>query len=272
MSRQFITHASGLGFTEAPRWYNNKLYFSDFSQQVVRSIDLDGNIEIIANVPHQPSGLGWLPDGRMLVVSMSNHKVLVQGANGALDEYADLSQIATGVCNDMIVDKYGRAYVGNFGGSGLSLESTVAAKLAMIDSDGNVSVAAENLNFPNGAVISPDGNTLIIAETFGKCLTAFNIANDGSLNNRRVWANIAPAHPDGICLDSEGGIWVATVYNEVIRVLEDGEITDRITTPHGCYACTLGGLDGKRLYLCVTGETGSKIVSTDVNIPALADQ
>lgn len=265
---EFITHATDLGFTEAPRWHNNCFYFSDFSHGCVRCIDANGAISIVAQVPQQPSGLGWLPDGRMLVVSMRDHKVLVQASNGELAPYADLSHIATGVCNDMIVDAFGRAYVGNFGGSNLNLNSSVAAKLARIDTNGDVAVAADNLNFPNGAVISVDGSTLIIAETFAQQLTAFTINANGTLSNRRVWADISPHHPDGICLDSEGGIWVATVFDQVIRVTHGGIITDTITTPGGCYACALGGANGKRLYLCINDAHGGRIVSTEVEIAA----
>jgi len=262
--RIFTVHASGLGFTEAPRWYNNKLYFSDFSQKLVRSIDTQGRIAIEAEVPMQPSGLGWLPDGRMLIVSMCDHKVLCRQPNGELTLHAELHDIATGLCNDMVVDAKGRAYVGNFGGQNITLASKVTARLAFIDTDGNVSVAAEDMFFPNGAVITPNGRQLIIAETLAKRLTAFDIADDGSLSNRQVWADIAPSNPDGICLDSDGGIWTATVSNEVIRVEQGGEITQRITTPEGCYACALGGENGKQLFLCITGNSGSQIVSTMV--------
>jgi sugar lactone lactonase YvrE len=266
-TNSFTVHASGLGFTEAPRWHNNKLYFSDFAQKVVRSIDSQGDIQIVAEVPMQPSGLGWLPDGRMLVVSMHDHKVLCQQPNGELVLYADLQNIATGICNDMVVDRHGRAYVGNFGGSNITLDSKVTAKLAMIDTNGKVSVAADDLYFPNGAVLTDNGNSLIIAETLAQRLTVFDIAADGSLYNRRLWADISPSHPDGICQDNKGGIWVATVYNEVIRVEQGGNITERIATPDGCYACALGGENGKRLYLCITGSNGSQIISTEVSNP-----
>lgn len=265
---QFTIHASNLGFTEAPRWHNNAFYFSDFNHRLVRRINSDGTIDEIARVADQPSGLGWLPDGRLLIVSMANHRLLIQEDNGELREYADLSRIATGVCNDMVVDRRGRAYVGNFGGTNITLESKVTAKLAMVDIDGSVSVAADELYFPNGAVITADGSTLIIAETLAQRLTAFDIDRDGKLLNRRIWADIAPAHPDGICLDREGGIWVATVYNEVIRVEAGGNITNRIQTPDGCYACTLGGKDGRCLYLCTNGSSGSAIISTEVEVAA----
>lgn len=266
---QFTTHATNLGFTEAPRWHNNALYFSDFNHQLVRRLDPNGNIEIVARVPHSPSGLGWLPDGRMLIVSMSNHKLLLLESSGQLTEYADLSAIATGVCNDMVVDHLGRAWVGNFGAANITLESKVTANLALVDIDGTVSVAARNLYFPNGAVISADGKQLIIAETLANRLTAFDITADGSLSNRHIWADITPSHPDGICQDSEGGIWVATVYNEVIRVKAGGEVTDRIQTPQGCYACALGGEDRRRLYLCTNGPKGGAVISTRVDVAGI---
>lgn len=270
----FSEIANGLGFPEGPRWHNNKLFFSDFHQRQVRSIDLQGNIETVAYIPQQPSGLGWLPDGQMLIVSMADHKVLKLDLKGQLSEYANLSSIATGVCNDMVVDAQGRAYIGNFGGSNITLESTATADLAMIDTDGTVSIAAKNLVFPNGAVITPDNKTLIIAETMARQLTAFNIDDAGKLYNRRVWANTAPHPPDGICIDSEGGVWVAAIQNKVIRVLEGGRITHSINTDRGCFACALGGAQGKTLYLCLAGSPAAhlpaegKIVSIDVEVAA----
>ena len=180
------TIAEGYSFTEGPRWHEGRLYFSDFYTHRVLAVDGEGRVEVIATVTGQPSGLGWLPDGRMLVVSMLDRKLLRQEGDGRLVEHADLSKIATYHCNDMVVDTLGRAYVGNFGSDIESGNKLVKAKLAFVDTDGSVSVAAEDLAFPNGAVITPNGKTLIIGESFGRCLTAFDIADDGGLSNRRV--------------------------------------------------------------------------------------
>ncbi len=252
------TLVSGLSFAEGPRWHDGRLYYSDFYRHVVEAVDLDGNVERIADVPTQPSGLGWLPDGRMLIVSMIDQKVLRLEANGQLVEHADLSGIATWHCNDMVVDQTGRAYVGNFG---YDIEvpgnKPVMAKLACVEADGSVRVVAEDLQFPNGAVITPDGKTLIIGETWGRKLTAFDIADNGNLSNRRVWADIDPHFPDGICLDEAGGIWVADpALSKIIRVEEGGKITREIDPGNGVFACMLGGADGKRLFVCTADSAG----------------
>lgn len=268
------TIVNGISFAEGPRWYDGKLYFSDFYRHVVNAIGADGRLEVIAEVPSQPSGLGWLPDGRMLIVSMLDRKLLRREADGSLVEHADLSGIATWHCNDMVVDASGRAYVGNFGFDiepGSDAQVT-PADLARVDPNGTVSVAAQGLVFPNGAVITPDGETLIIGETWGRCLTAFDVDADGNLSGRRVWANIDPHLPDGCCLDAEGAIWVADAGgNCVIRVKEGGEITDRIDTGLGAFACMLGGDDGRSLYICVAeaadGTVKGRIDMQRVEIP-----
>lgn len=253
-----------LSFSEGPRWRNGRLYYSDFFRHVVEAVDLSGNVETIAEVPNQPSGLGWLPDGRLLVVSMLDRKLLRRETDGSLVEHADLSGIATWHCNDMVVDDSGRAYVGNFG---YDMEDRnaerVAANLARVEPDGSVSVAANKLKFPNGAVITPDQKTLIIAETGGYCLSAFDIEDDGSLSNRREWANVKPHFPDGICLDTEGGVWVADPgQGKVIRVVEGGEITEEHSVGTGAFACALGGDDGKRLFVCIADGAGSAHATT----------
>jgi sugar lactone lactonase YvrE len=255
---ELITLVADLSFSEGPRWHNNRLYYSDFYRHVVEAVDLDGNVETIAQVPNQSSGLGWLPDGRLLMVSMLDRKLLRQEADGTLSVHADLSEIATFDCNDMVVDAKGRAYVGNFGSD---IEGGVLppkpAKLALVDVEGRVSCAAEDLSFPNGAVITPDGTNLIIAETFGKVLTCFDIDLAGGLSHRRVWANLDRHFPDGICLDSASGIWIADPVNAcVVRVIEGGEITNRVETHRPAYACMLGGEDGKRLFISTADASG----------------
>jgi sugar lactone lactonase YvrE len=276
MQRQQQTIATGLGFPEGPRWHEGRLYFSDFSRRVVNCLGPGNRLEVVARVANQPSGLGWLPDGRMLIVSMLDHRVLRLEEDGTLAEHADLSALATGPCNDMVVDASGRAYVGNFGANSVSLDSRVTASLARVDADGSVSEAASDLLFPNGAVITPDGGTLIIAETFARRLSAFDIDSRGGLSNRRLWADLGSLPPDGICIDREGAIWAATIFNEVVRVREGGEIVDRITVDTGVYACALGGRDGKSLFLCTAPAPGPRLpgdgslLEIRVQVPAMS--
>jgi sugar lactone lactonase YvrE len=246
----------GLGFGEGPRWHDGRLWYSDFYDHAVHALDPDGTDERMVEVARQPSGLGWLPDGRLLVVSMIDRRVLRREADGSLVLHADLSALATWHCNDMVVDRAGRAYVGNFG---FDFETVgqeggsvpVPAVLARIDPDGAVSVAAEDLVFPNGTVITPDGSTMVIAETGANLLTAFDVAADGSLSGRRVWADLSEARllPDGICLDAEGAIWIANAFSPtVLRLGEGGAILDEVTFSQPCFACMLGGEDGRDLY------------------------
>ncbi|NNL65254.1 MAG: gluconolaconase [Myxococcales bacterium] len=242
----------GLAFGEGPRWRDGRLWFSDMHHHVVRTVDEQGATETIVEVPNQPSGLGWLPDGRLLVVSMTDRRLLRLDPEG-LVEVADLSAHATWHCNDMLVDEAGRAYVGNFG-SEIHGEhgDLVPAALCRVDPDGRVAVVAEDLLFPNGTVLTPDGRTLILGETFGARLTAFDRDPEtGDLSNRRLWAQLSGAVPDGICLDAEGGIWVASpIGHQVLRVREGGEVTDRIEIETEAFACMLGGADGRTLFLC----------------------
>ena len=247
---------AGLSFGEGPRWHEDRLWVSDFHTHRVLAIDDAGGAETIVEVPNRPSGLGWLPDGRLLVVSMTDRK-LMRLDPGGLTEHADLGGIATGDCNDMVVDPDGRAYVGNFGYDFAGGEKLRAATLALVTPDGVVAAAAEDLAFPNGTVITPDRSTLVLGETFGRRLTAFDIAGDGSLSNRRVWADLGNVTPDGICLDEAGGIWVADPTNaQCVRVVEGGEVTDRIATEQGCFACMLGGQDRRTLHLITGRLTG----------------
>jgi sugar lactone lactonase YvrE len=257
----FQALVENLSFSEGPRWRDGRLYYSDFYRHVVEAVDLTGKVEVIAEVANQPSGLGWLPDGRMLMVSMLDRKLLRREGDGALVEHADLSNVATWHCNDMVVDRTGRAYVGNFGYDLENRNATsVLAKLALVEPDGAVSVAAEDLNFPNGSVITPDGKTLILAETMGRCLTAFDIEDLGALNNRREWANVYPHFPDGICLDTEGGVWVADPgQGKVIRVLEGGEMTHEFEVGTGAFACALGA---GRLFVSAAKTSGAGAASS----------
>lgn len=250
-----------LTFTEAPRWHAGRLWFSDFYSHRVIAVDQAGVAETIVTVPAQPSGLGWRPDGTLLIVSMLDRK-LMRLDGTALHEVADLSGLAGGPCNDMVVDTVGRAYVGNFGFDRYQGEAERPAVLARVDPDGQVSAAADGLHFPNGSVITPDGKTMIIAETMGQRLTEFRIAPDGSLHDRRVFADLNGHFPDGICRDAEGAIWVADARGpDLLRVRQGGEIAARIALPAGrfAYACMLGGADGRDLYVSTAPGTGPGI-------------
>ena len=239
----------GFAFLEGPRWRDDKLWLSDMHDHRVLTVDPSGRQETICEVPEQPSGLGWLPDGRLLVVSMADRRLLRLEPEG-LVEHADLSSIATYHCNDMVVDAQGRAYVGNFGSDIEAGGKPIPAKLALVTPDGEVRTAAEDMSFPNGSVITPDGQTLIVGESDAARLTAFDIQPDGSLANRRVWAKIRGTTPDGCCLDAEGAIWVASpMSNEVVRVREGGEVTERVPTDQLAIACMLGGDDRRTLYV-----------------------
>ncbi|MFI5041346.1 MAG: SMP-30/gluconolactonase/LRE family protein [Acidimicrobiales bacterium] len=245
----------GLFFGECPRWHEGRLWYSDFFDHAVHALVPDGADERVVEVAGQPAGLGWMPDGSLLIVSMIDRRLLRLDRDGALSEHADLSTLAPFHCNDMVVDASGRAYVGNFGSdiyaqrSGATPERAPTV-LIRVDPDGLASVAADGMGFPNGSIISTDGATLIVAESFGRRLTAFDIAADGSLANRRVWADLGGWIPDGICLDAAGAVWVANPFEPtVIRVAEGGETLDTVTLSQGGIACMLGGDAGDELFV-----------------------
>ena len=270
-------------FGEGPRWRGGRLWFSDFYAHAVKSISPAGDLRIEFEIDDQPSGLGWQPDGTMLIVSMTKRQVLRRTPDGRIAVHADLGHIATFHCNDMVVDSAGGAYVGNFG---FDLDAAVAsrgvqsvladhstAKLAYISPDGRPSVAAEDMHFPNGPVITPDGKTLIVGETFGGVLTAFEIGAGGTLGNRRVWAPTSPRAPDGICLDAEGAIWIANpVAPECVRIAEGGQVLEVIDTGAPCFACMLGGEDGRTLFMLTASGSGHVEASTKKAGKVLAAQ
>lgn len=259
------TLVDGIYFGEGPRWRDGRLWFSDFYARAVRSVSLAGDLRTELTLADQPSGLGWLPDGRLLLVSMRQRKLLRREADGSLSEHADLSSVHSFLSNDMVVDPHGRAYVGNFGfdlhreikarGDLAVLADHPTAAMALVHPDGRVEQAADGLHFPNGTVITPDGKTLIVGETMSGQLTAFDIAEDGRLANRRLWAQTLtdPAQarlPDGICLDADGAVWIANpVAPECVRYAEGGAVLDVVTTSQPSFACMLGGADGRTLFV-----------------------
>jgi sugar lactone lactonase YvrE len=263
-------------FFEGPRWHDGHWWVSDFYSHTVSSITPEGHMETVCEVSGQPSGLGWMPDGSMLIVSMLEHKVLRRWPDGRVDTHADLSEFATGHANDMVVGVDGCAWVGNFGFDLMGGADVRPACLMRISPEGQVSLAAEDLYFPNGAVISPDNKSLIVGETFGNRMTAFTINDDGELVDRRTWAGFGPCPqpgpraellkqlevgPDGCCLDAENHIWIADAFNQrCIRVAPGGDIVDELTTRdgQGVFACMLGGEDGRTLLMCIAPDSSAK--------------
>lgn len=290
---EFTTLIGGLSFTECPRWRDGRLYVSDRYTRRVLAIAMDGTAETFATTPEQfPCGLGFLPDGRLLITSMLDRKVLRREHDGSLVEHADLSDLAPWQVNDMLVDHDGRAWAGNFGFDLMGGAPACTTVLICVEPDGSAKIAADDLGFPNGMVLTPDHRTLIVAETMQNRLSAFTVTGN-SLSDRRTWAAFGPAPtttdvseilaraavvPDGICLDAEGAVWVADVlHNRVIRVAEGGCILEeRGTAGLNAFACMLGGEDGCTLFACaaatfrepeVAENHQASILMTRVNVP-----
>ena len=246
---------TGLAFGEGPRWRDGYLWFSDFYRHGIFRVDETGTEELVLEVPTQPSGLGWLPNGNLVFVSMLDRCLKQMDPTGEVSAHADLSHIAGGPCNDMVVGADGTAYVGNFGFE--QGEDFAQATLAIVDADGTTRSGPDGLDFPNGTVINPEGNRLVIAESYGRRLLSFDIERDGSLTGRQLFADLGERVPDGICLDVEGGIWVGDPANHsVFRVVDGGEITHHIDLELNCYACALGGEDRRTLYLVTAPTSG----------------
>jgi sugar lactone lactonase YvrE len=287
MARTTRILCEGIYFGEGPRWRNGRLWFSDFFGHTVSSVSLAGDKRTEFVLDDQPSGLGWMPDGSLLVVSMTKRQVLRRTADGKIHLHADLGRIATFHCNDMVVSDEGYAYVGNFGfdinveaherGFEAVLADHATAKLACIAPDGAARVAAEGMHFPNGSVITPDGKTLIVGESLSGNYIAFDIGREGGLSNRRVWGSIWPRVPDGCALDAEGHIWAANPFApECVRVAPGGNVVEVIATGMPCYACMLGGDDGRALFMLTAPtfiasiasvEPKGKLLVTRVDVP-----
>src|ERR1700761_433655 len=251
MEIQAKTIAAGFVFPEGPRWHDGKLWFSDQHDCRVHVLNPDGSSVESFEVAGRPSGMGWLPDGDLLVVSMMDHK-LFRRRDGKLTLHANFAAIHPGHSNDMVVDKDGRAFVGNIGfdfHAGAEFRPTI---MTLVMPDGTVSIAAEDISCPNGPVITEDGKRLIVAESYGNRLTEYDIADDGRLINRRLFADLAGRMPDGICLDADECIWVAAPFvGAVLRVKRGGEVVDTVPIVDGApYACMLGGADGRDLFIC----------------------
>jgi len=291
--RTLSTLLEGGTFFEGARWHDGRWWASDFYANRVVAVTPDGEASDELQV-EQPSGLGWLPDGSLLAVSMTGHAVWRRSPDGEVSLHADLSPYSRGEANDMVVDGTGRAYVGSYGYDLMAGEEPAEATLIRVEPDGTIHAAAEGLQFPNGTVLTPDGGTLIVAETIAARLTAFSVAGDGSLSDRRVYAQIAPSPelapmdtmlpkvgyaPDGITLDAEGCVWAGdSLHRRCARIAPGGEILEEIAAPDdlAIYGCMLGGDDGRTLLMCAApdwreerpeGELASVLLTTSVEVP-----
>jgi sugar lactone lactonase YvrE len=243
------TLLTGIEFGESPRWHGDRLWFSDWGAQEIVAVDLEGKSEAIVRLPSFPFCIDWLPDGRLLIVSASDGLLLRREPDGSLVTHADLSNLSDHPWNDIVVDGRGNAYIGNTGFDFPGGEFAPGI-LALVNPDGSARQVADGVAFPNGLVVTPDNSMLIVAESYGNRLTAFDIAADGSLSNQRVWADLDGGVPDGICLDAEGAVWYADVPNRrCMRVREGGEVLQTIERDRGCFACMLGGIDRRTLFM-----------------------
>jgi sugar lactone lactonase YvrE len=250
---------TGIAFGESPRWHDGRLWFSDWVAHEVVAVDLDGRSEVVVRVdfPSIPMCIDWLPDGRLLIVSPSDGRLMRRELDGSLVPHADLSDVARGF-NEIVVDGRGNIYV-NGGGFDLMAGAEFAPGIiALVRADGSVRQVADGIAFGNGMVVTPDNATLIVAESYGKRLTAFDIAADGGLSGRRVWADLGDGVPDGICLDADNAVWYADVPNKrCVRVREGGRVLQTTSLDRGCFACMLGGSDRKTLFLVATEWKGT---------------
>jgi sugar lactone lactonase YvrE len=251
------TLLDGRAFLEGPRWHRGALWVSDMHAQEVLRVTSDGTVEMVVHVDGDPSGLGWLPNGHLLIVSMRDRRLLRLDARGELTVAADCSTVAPYEINDMVVDANGHAFISQFGFDFHGGAPYATAPLLCVDPDGRVHETVDRLRMANGLVITRDGRTLVVAESTGKDLVGFDLAGDGTLANRRVWADL-PDYPDGICIDGEDGIWIASpVSDRFVRVVHGGDVTDVVDVPgRHAIACALGGDDGRTLFLCTSPTHG----------------
>jgi sugar lactone lactonase YvrE len=248
---------SGLGLGESPRWHDERLWFSNWVVNEIASVDLEGNSSSILSMPSFPFCIDWLPDGRLLVVSGREGLLLRRERDGSLVTHADLSALDETPWNDIVVDGRGNVYVNN-SGFNLGVDEFAPGIVALVAPDGSVREVADDVAFPNGMAVTPDNSTLIVAESYAARLAAFDIAPDGSLTNRRVWAGLGDGAPDGICIDADGAVWYGDVPNKrCVRVREGGDVLQTIELDRGCFACMLGGEDGTTLFMMAAEWSGS---------------
>jgi len=253
---------TGLAFPESPRWHDDRLWFADWGAQEIVAVDLGGRSQVMVRVhfPSFPMSLDWLPDGRLLVVSAREGLLVRREPDGSLVTHADLSSLAEKghPWNEIVVDGRGNAYVNNadfeFPGGKFA-----PGTIALLTAEGATRHVADGIAFPNGMAVTPDNSTLIVAESYGKRLTAFDIAADGGLSNRRVWAELDSGVPDGICVDAEGAVWYGDVPNKrCVRVREGGEVLQTIALDRACFACMLGGTDRRTLFMAANEWRGTE--------------
>jgi sugar lactone lactonase YvrE len=268
------TLLTGRGLVESPRWHGDRLYFSDWSAGEVVAVDLAGHSEVIAHVASLPLCTAWLPDGRLVIVSSPDGRLLRREPDGSLVTYADLGQPGW---NDIVVDGRGNAYVNRAGFNPMAGEAFTPGLVALVTADGSVRQVADDIAFPNGMAVTPDNATLIIADSYRHSLVAFDIGADGGLSNRRVWAELGEGTPDGICLDAQGAVWYADVPNQrCVRVAEGGAVFQTVGLDRGCFACALGGPDGTTLFMVAAEWRGmsemvppstGRVLATQVDVP-----
>ena len=252
------TLMTGLVFGEQPRWHEDRLWFSDWGPPEVIAVDVAGNSEVILQAPAFPCCVDWLPDGRLLLVSARDGLLLRREPDGSLVTQGDLndaSDPAPG--NELVVDGRGNAYVNGPGFDMMAGADFAPGTVALVTPDGSARQVADDIAFPNGMLVTPDNSTLVVADSYRNCLTAFDIAADGGLTNRRVWADLGDGVPDGICLDAENAVWYGDVPNgRCVRVREGGEVLQTIELDRGCFACALGGADRSTLFMMATEWNG----------------
>jgi len=250
------TLLTGLAVGESPRWHQDRLWLSNWVANEVVAVDLAGHSEVILRLPSFPFSIDWLPDGRLSVVSGGRIERLE--ADGTMALQADLTALACRTLNEIVVDGRGHIYVNDIGFNMMSGATFAPGSIVMLTPDGSARRVAEGLAVPNGMLITPDNATLILAESYSHKLTAFDIAADGSLSNRRVWAELGDAAPDGICLDAEGAVWYADVpHQRCVRVREGGQMLQTVSLDRGCFACMLGGPGDRRLFMLAAEWHGS---------------
>jgi sugar lactone lactonase YvrE len=245
------TLKTGLEIGESPRWHEGRLWFSNWGAQEVIAVDLDGKSEVVVRVPTTiPFSIDWLPDGRLLIISGPEGLLLRMEPDGTLVTHADLTGLSDRGWNEIVVDGRGNAYLNGGGFDLMAGEPFAPGIVAVLTTDGTAREVADGIAFPNGMAVTPDNSTLIVAESYAKRLSAFDIEADGGLSNRRVWADLDDGVPDGICIDEENAVWYADVPNErCVRVREGGEVLQTIELDRGCFACALGGDDGRTLFM-----------------------
>jgi sugar lactone lactonase YvrE len=270
---------TGLRMGESPRWHDGRLWLSDMGAGEVVAVDRTGASEVVASVPATPMGLGWLPDGGMLIVSSRDARLLRRDRDGATRTHADLGDLSRFPWSDMAVDGRGNAYISNigfdFGGGEVD-----TGTLAVVTPAGDARQVADDLEFPNGIAVTPDNSTLLVAESYAHRLTAFDIGPEGDLARRRVWADLPGAYPDGVCLDTDGAAWYADVPNQrCVRVAEGGRVLETVDAGVGCFACVLGGADRRTLFITAADwrngaimtspDRTGRVLAIDVRVPGM---